>query len=239
MKKVLVIIPTYNESRTIKTIVEKIFFLNREYSILVVDDSSPDGTREIVEKLQLSHSNLFILNRSKKEGLGVAYCSGFKWAIDKGYDKVVQIDADLSHNPNDIPKLLNESSKYDLVIGSRYKSGINVVNWPLSRLFLSYFANVYSRLITGLPIKDSTGGFKCYDIKVLKSIDLNKIKSSGYSFQIEMNFITWCKNFKIIEIPIIFYDRAVGESKMSKKIIFEAIYMVPFLKLKKILGMIK
>jgi len=239
MKKVLVIIPTYNESRTIKTIVEKIFFINREYSILVVDDSSPDGTREIVEKLQLSHSNLFILNRSKKEGLGVAYCSGFKWAIDKGYDKVVQIDADLSHNPNDIPKLLNESSKYDLVIGSRYKSGINVVNWPLSRLFLSYFANVYSRLITGLPIKDSTGGFKCYDIKVLKSIDLNKIKSSGYSFQIEMNFITWCKNFKIIEIPIIFYDRAVGESKMSKKIIFEAIYMVPFLKLKKILGMIK
>ena len=152
---------------------------------------------------------------------------------------MIQIDADLSHNPNDIPKLLNESSEYDLVIGSRYKSGINVVNWPLSRLFLSYFANVYSRLITGLPIKDSTGGFKCYDIKVLKSINLNKIKSSGYSFQIEMNFITWCKNFKIIEIPIIFYDRAVGESKMSKKIIFEAIYMVPFLKFKKILGMIK
>ena len=237
--KVLVVIPTYNESKTIKKIVEKIFIINKEYSILVVDDSSPDGTREIVEELQFSHSNLFILNRSKKEGLGLAYCSGFKWAINKGYDKVVQIDADLSHNPNDIPKLLNESSKYDLVIGSRYKSGINVVNWPLSRLFLSYFANVYSRLITGLPIKDSTGGFKCYDIKVLKSIDLNKIKSSGYSFQIEMNFITWCKNFKIIEIPIIFYDRAVGESKMSKKIIFEAIYMVPFLKFKKILGMIK
>ena len=237
--KVLVIIPTYNESKTIKKIVKKIFIIDKEYSILVVDDSSPDGTGKIVEELQLNYRNLFILNRLKKEGLGVAYCSGFKWAIDEGYDKVIQIDADLSHNPNDIPKLLNESSEYDLVIGSRYKSGINVVNWPLSRLFLSYFANVYSRLITGLPIKDSTGGFKCYDIKVLKSIDLNKIKSSGYSFQIEMNFITWCKNFKIMEIPIIFYDRTVGESKMSKKIIFEAIYMVPFLKLKRFLGMIK
>ena len=239
MKKVLVIIPTYNESRTIRKIVEKIFIINREYSILVVDDSSPDGTREIVEQLQLDYKNLFLLNRSKKEGLGVAYCSGFKWAIDKGYDKVIQIDADLSHNPNDIPKLLNESSEYDLVIGSRYKSGINVVNWPLSRLFLSYFANVYSRLITGLPIKDSTGGFKCFDIEVLKSINLDKIKSSGYSFQIEMNFITWCKKFKISEIPIIFCDRTVGESKMSKKIIFEAIYMVPLLRLKKFFGSIK
>ena len=150
--KVLVVIPTYNESKTIKKIVEKIFIINREYSILVVDDSSPDGTRVIVEQLQLDYKNLFLLNRYKKEGLGVAYCSGFKWAIDKEYDKVIQIDADLSHNPKDIPRLLNESSEYDLVIGSRYKSGINVVNWPLSRLFLSYFANVYSRLITGLVL---------------------------------------------------------------------------------------
>ena len=189
--KVLVVIPTYNESKTIKKIVEKIFIINREYSILVVDDSSPDGTKEIVEQLKLDYGNLFILNRSKKEGLGVVLLR-FKWAIDKGYDKVIQIDADLSHDPNDIPKLLNESSEYDLVIGSRYKSGINVVNWPLSRLFLSYFANFYSRLITGLPIKDSTGGFKCYDVKVLKSINLDKIRLQVI-FQIEMNFITWLK----------------------------------------------
>ena len=217
--KVLVVIPTYNESKTIKKIVEKIFIINREYSILVVDDSSPDGTKEIVEQLKLDYGNLFILNRSKKEGLGVAYCSGFKWAIDKEYDKVIQIDADLSHNPKDIPRLLNESSEYDLVIGSRYKSGINVDNWPLSRLFLSYFANVYSRLITGLPIKDSTGGFKCFDIEVLKSINLDKIKSSGYSFQIEMNFRAWIKGYKLKELPIIFSDRTIGQSKMSKKIV--------------------
>ena len=236
--KILIIIPTYNESKTIEKIVHKIFSINHNYSILVVDDGSPDGTRSIIENMQTTNLNLFLLNRNKKSGLGTAYCAGFKWAIEKGYTKVVQIDADLSHNPDDIPILIDYSNQYDLVIGSRYKTGVNVVNWPLSRLFLSYFANVYSRLVTGLPIKDSTGGFKCFNINVLKSINLDKIKSSGYSFQIEMNFISWIKNYTIHEIPIIFCDRSVGESKMSKKIIFEAIYMVPLLRIKKILRMI-
>ena len=236
--KILIIIPTYNESKTIKKIVDRIFLINNEYHILIVDDASPDGTRLIVEDMQKYNSNIYILNRKEKSGLGTAYCAGFKWAIENNYEKVIQIDADLSHNPDDIPILIDSSIDYDLVIGSRYKSGINVVNWPLSRLFLSYFANVYSRIITGLPIKDSTGGFKCFNINVLKSINLDEIKSSGYSFQIEMNFITWVKKYTIKEVPIVFSDRSVGESKMSKKIIFEAIYMVPLLRIKKMLGRI-
>ncbi len=237
--KNLVIIPTYNESKTIEKIVHRIFSINKNYNILIVDDGSPDGTRLIVEQMQKDNSGLFLLNREKKQGIGTAYCAGFKWAIDKEYEKVIQIDADLSHNPDDIPILIEQSQKYDLVIGSRYKDGINVVNWPLRRLFLSYFANVYSRIITGLPIKDSTGGFKCFNIDVLKSIDLDNIKSSGYSFQIEMNFISWVKGYNITEIPIIFCDRTIGESKMSRKIIFEAIYMVPLLRIKKLFGVIK
>jgi len=237
--KILVIIPTYNESKTIEKIVHRIFSINKDYNILIVDDGSPDGTRSIVENMQKGNTGLFLLNREKKSGIGTAYCAGFKWAIDNNYEKIIQIDADLSHNPNDIPILIDNSSKYDLIIGSRYKEGINVVNWPLRRLFLSYFANVYSKIITGLPVKDSTGGFKCFNINVLKSIDLDSIKSSGYSFQIEMNFISWVKGFNIKEIPIIFCDRTVGESKMSKKIIIEAIYMVPLLRLKKIFGLIK
>ena len=237
--KILVIIPTYNESKTIEKIVHRIFSINKNYNILIVDDASPDGTRLIVEQMQKENPGLFLLNREKKEGIGTAYCAGFKWAIDKEYEKVVQIDADLSHNPDDIPVLIEHSEKYDLVIGSRYKKGINVVNWPLRRLFLSYFANMYSKIITGLPIKDSTGGFKCFNIDVLKSIDLDNIKSSGYSFQIEMNFISWVKGYSIEEIPIIFCDRTVGESKMSKKIIIEAVYMVPLLRIKKLFGAIK
>ena len=237
--KILIVIPTYNESRTIEKIVHRIFSISKDYNILIVDDGSPDGTRLIVEGMQKDNSNLFLLNRKEKSGIGTAYCAGFKWAIDNEYEKVIQIDADLSHNPDDIPILIDNSHKYDLVIGSRYKKGINVVNWPLRRLFLSYFANVYSKIITGLPIKDSTGGFKCFNINVLKSIDLNNIKSSGYSFQIEMNFISWVKGYSIEEIPIIFCDRTVGESKMSKKIIIEAIYMVPLLRIKRIFGLIK
>jgi len=235
---VLIIIPTYNESLSIEKIIDKVFSISLKYSILVVDDGSPDGTSDIVLKLKEKYPNLNLLTRNKKLGLGTAYCAGFIWAIDSGFDKVIQIDADLSHNPNDIPKLLDESEKYDLVIGSRYKTGINVVNWPLSRLFLSYFANIYSKIITGLPIYDSTGGFKCFNIKVLKSIDLRSIKSTGYAFQIEMNFLTWIKKYTIKEIPIIFYDRSIGTSKMSNRIIFEAIYMVPLLRIKKIFGVI-
>ena len=234
--KILVIIPTYNESKTIEKIVHRIFSINKNYNILIVDDASPDGTRLIVEQMQKENPGLFLLNREKKEGIGTAYCAGFKWAIDKKYEKVIQIDADLSHNPDDIPVLIEHSEKYDLVIGSRYKKGINVVNWPLRRLFLSYFANMYSKIITGLPIKDSTGGFKCFNIDVLKSIDLDNIKSSGYSFQIEMNFRAWIKGFKLVEHPIIFIDRTIGQSKMSRKIMFEAIWMVWRLRIWRIFG---
>jgi len=237
--KVLIIIPTYNESLSIEKIINKIFSINKEYSILVVDDGSPDGTSAIVLQLKNMYQNLNLLIREKKLGLGTAYCEGFIWGIDRGFDKIVQIDADLSHDPKDIPRLINESEKYDLVIGSRYKTGINVVNWPLSRLFLSYFANIYSKIITGLPIYDSTGGFKCFNVKVLKSIDLKKIKSTGYAFQIEMNFLTWIKKYTIKEIPIIFYDRLIGTSKMSKRIIFEAIYMVPLLRIKRIFRLVR
>ena len=237
--KTLIIIPTYNESKNIEIIVDKIFSIDKTYNILIVDDSSPDGTALIVENMRIKFSNLNIIIRKKKQGLGTAYCAGFIWALKNNFNKIVQIDADLSHNPEDIPRLINASDKYDLVIGSRYVKGINVVNWPLRRLFLSYLANIYSKVITGLPIFDSTGGFKCFNSNVLKSIDLNKIKSSGYSFQIEMNFIAWVKGYKIKEIPIIFTDRTVGESKMSNKIVLEAIKVVPLLKIKKILGKIK
>jgi len=237
--KILIIIPTYNESKTILDIIRIIFSLNKDYNVLIVDDNSPDLTSNIILKAQKTFSNLHLITRKNKRGLGTAYCAGFQWAIDNNYNKVIQIDADLSHNPKDIPILLKESEFFDLVIGSRYIGSINVVNWPLSRLILSYSANIYSKLITGLPIKDSTGGFKCFNIRVLKSIDFSKIKSNGYSFQIEMNFLSWINKFKIKEIPIVFHDRTVGESKMSNKIIFEAIYMVPLLRIKKLLGIIK
>ena len=236
--KILIIIPTYNEKDTIENIITKIFSINKNYHILVVDDSSPDGTSLIVENLKKKWKNIFLIKRPMKSGLGTAYCSAFKWAINNNYEKVVQIDADLSHNPKDIPVLIKESDLYDLVIGSRYITGINVVNWPLSRLFLSSFANIYAKIITGLPLYDSTAGFKCFNIDVLKTINLDKIKSNGYSFQIEMNFITWINNYSLKEIPIIFYDRRVGASKMSKKIIFEAVYMVPILRIKKIFGLV-
>ena len=237
MKKYLIIIPTYNESKTIDSIIKKIFNLNISIDILVVDDNSPDCTYKIIENHDLFNKNIFLIKRNNKSGLGSAYIDGFKWSIDRKYDYVIQIDADLSHNPDDIPRMIQRSQEYDLVIGSRYIKGISIVNWPLSRLILSYCANLYSRIITGMKIKDTTGGFKCFSIKVLKSINLNSIKSEGYSFQIELNYLTWLKGYKIVEIPIIFTDRTLGESKMSKKIIFEAIYMVPLLRLKKIFNL--
>jgi len=237
--KILVIIPTYNESENIENAISSIKNIDSNYDILIVDDNSPDKTYEIVDKLKQTTDNLYILKRKNKSGLGTAYCSGFKWAIEHNYRYVVQIDADLSHNPNDIPRLIEAMKSSHLVIGSRYISGINVVNWPLSRLILSYGANIYSKIITGLPVKDSTGGFKCFSIDVLKSIDLDSIKSTGYSFQIEMNFISWIKGFKLCEIPIVFTDRQIGKSKMSKSIIMEAIYMVPLLRIKRLLRIIK
>jgi len=234
MNKYLIIIPTYNEKDNISIILTKIIDLNSDFNILVIDDNSPDGTSQIVEKFILSHSNIHIIKRSSKGGLGSAYIEGFKWALDKNYHYVMQIDADLSHNPNDLLRLKDESNNYDLVIGSRYIKGISIVNWPLSRLILSYFANLYARIIIGIPIKDVTGGFKCISSNILKTINLNEIKSEGYSFQIELNYLAWLNNYTITEIPIVFTDRTLGTSKMSKSVIFEAVYMVPYLFFKKI-----
>jgi len=235
---VLVITPTYNERKNIVLLIEKILRKNPKYHLLVVDDNSPDGTGQIVKKMQVEYKNLFIEEREKKSGLGTAYIHGFSWALKNDYDYIVQIDADLSHNPNDIPKLVKRLEDNDLVIGSRYTSGVSVVNWPIRRLLLSYFANLYARLITGMHIKDSTGGFKAWKRKVLESIKVGDVQSQGYSFQIEMNFRALTKGFKIVEEPIIFIDRTIGESKMSGAIMNEAIWMVWVLRLKKILGLI-
>jgi dolichol-phosphate mannosyltransferase len=232
--KSIVISPTYNERNNIDELIKKIRGNTDNIGILIVDDNSPDGTGDRVRELMVEDNNLHIIQRRGKLGLGTAYCAGFKWALENGYERIVQMDADLSHNPKDINTLLESSKTNDLVIGSRYISGINVVNWPMRRLILSYLANMYAKIITGLPVKDATGGFKCFNRKVLENIDLTKIKSEGYSFQIEMNFIAWVKGFSIKEEPIIFIDRTVGQSKMSKKIVYEAIRVVPKLKLKKI-----
>ena len=232
--KPIAISPTYNETKNISELISRVLSSYDGIDILIVDDNSPDGTAHVVKEIIQKDKRVHILERSGKLGLGTAYCAGFQWALENGYDRIIQIDADMSHNPDDIVHLLAESKNSDVVIGSRYINGVNVVNWPLRRLILSYAANLYAQIITGLPIKDATGGFKCFRGRVLETIDLSKITSEGYSFQIEMNFISWVKGFKIKEIPIIFSDRTVGESKMSKGIIFEAIYMVPLLKLRKI-----
>ena len=232
--KTLIISPTYNERKNIKQLVDMVIGENPELHLLIVDDNSPDGTSEKVKKLQAEYENLFLETRPKKSGLGTAYIFGFKWALEKKYDNIIQMDADLSHNPKDLPRMVNNLQKYDLVIGSRYINGISVVNWPLRRLMLSYGANAYSRVITGMPIMDGTGGFKAWKSSVLSSIDLDSVKSQGYSFQIEMNFRAWVKKFNIKEIPIIFSDRTIGQSKMSKTIVYEAIFMVWRLRIWKI-----
>ena len=232
--KTLVISPTYNERKNIKQLVDMVIGENPELHLLIVDDNSPDGTGEKVKKLQTEYKNLFLETRPKKSGLGTAYIFGFKWALEKKYDNIIQMDADLSHNPKDLPRMVDNLQKHDLIIGSRYINGISVVNWPLRRLMLSYGANAYSRIITGMPIMDGTGGFKAWKSSVLSSIDLDSVKSQGYSFQIEMNFRAWVKKFNIKEIPIIFSDRTIGQSKMSKTIVYEAIFMVWRLRIWKI-----
>ena len=210
---------------------------NKNYDLLIIDDNSPDGTSDMVQELQKDYDNLYLEKREKKAGLGTAYIFGFKWALKRNYEAIVQIDADLSHDPADIPRLISNLDNYQLVIGSRYIKGVSVVNWPIRRLIISYGANLYSSIITGMPIKDCTGGFKAWRREVLESINLNKIRSQGYSFQIEMNFRAWIKKFKIHEEPIIFVDRTIGESKMSKKIMHEAIWMVWRLRIWKIFGL--
>ena len=230
----LIIIPTYNESENIEVIINKILQLKDSYDILVVDDNSPDGTSSIVSKLKKKYSNrIFLIVRDQKLGLGSAYIKGFKWALREKYTYIFEMDADLSHNPNELINLKNllVHKKSDVAIGSRYLEGISVVNWPLSRIFLSYFANLYVRIITGMKIKDATSGFVGYTNKALLSLDLSNIKFNGYAFQIEMKFKLWKKNFKLKEHQIVFVNRISGKSKMNKNIIFEAITGVIKLKL--------
>ncbi len=234
--KAIIVIPTYNEAQNIQQLIDRILVQGiRNLNILVVDDNSPDGTAEIVERIAKSESNIHLIKRPAKAGLGTAYVTGFKYAMEHHYDYIFEMDADFSHDPDEIPNFLETIKICDLVVGSRYKCGVNVINWPLSRLVLSVGANKYTQIITGLPIKDCTGGFKCFRREVLEAIDLDKIDSDGYSFQIEMNFKAWRKGFKICEIPIIFTDREAGSSKMSKKIIREAIWIVWKLKILSIL----
>jgi len=233
MSDSLVIIPTYNEKENIEKMIRKVLSLEPSFHVLLVDDGSPDGTGQIIKDLQKTFPDkLFLIERSGKLGLGTAYIAGFQWALAHQYHFIFEMDADFSHNPEDLIKLReNCANGADLAIGSRYKSGINVVNWPMSRVLLSFYASKYVQFITGMPINDATAGFKCYRREVLQSIDFNKIKFEGYAFQIEMKFVTWKKGFNIIEVPIIFTDRSEGTSKMSKGIVKEAILGVIQMKL--------
>lgn len=234
--KILVVTPTYNESENVPKLIPAVLRQAPNMHILIVDDGSPDGTGQIVKEIMKTNPNVHLIERAGKQGLGTAYVAGFKYAIENGYDFVFEMDADFSHNPNDIPVFLSKMDKYDLVIGSRYINGVRILNWPMNRLLLSYSANVYTRIITGLPVTDATGGFKCYRIDALKAIDLDKIRSNGYAFQIEMSFKVWKKGFRLLEIPIIFADRTSGASKMSKSIVYEAMFMLWKLRLRSMLN---
>jgi dolichol-phosphate mannosyltransferase len=237
--RALVVMPTYNEIENIGRIIPEVLQQGLQFDVLVVDDNSPDGTAAVVKDLQKEHgSRIQLLERAGKMGLGTAYVTGFKYALDRGYDLVIEMDADFSHDPGMLPQFLEAVGEADLILGSRYIDGVNVVNWPLHRLLLSYGASLYTRLITGLPLKDPTGGFKCFKRQVLEEIDLERVHSNGYSFQIEMSFRAWHKGFKLKEISIIFVDRVGGKSKMSPQIVREAIWMVWVLKIKQLFGIL-
>jgi len=226
-ERALVIVPTYNERFNIARLIPAILAQDPSFEILVVDDGSPDGTGAIVDAIAANNPRVHVIHRAEKLGLGTAYIAGFQWALERKYDLVFEMDADFSHNPETLPEFLVAIREADVVHGSRYQDGrVNVVNWPMSRLFLSYAANIYARAVTGLPIFDTTAGFKCFRRNVLESIDLNSVKSNGYAFQIEMSFRAWKRGFRLFEIPIIFVDRTEGVSKMSKKIVREAVWMV-------------
>ena len=224
MMKNLIILPTYNESKNIVQIIELIFKQDDSLDILVIDDNSPDGTADIVKNLK--NDNIFILERNSKKGLGSAYVEGFSWSIENNYQNIVQMDSDLSHDPKEILPMINLLKTNDLVIGSRYKGGLRVINWPVRRLYISYFANLYARIITGVPVKDLTAGFKAWRSDTLKKINFNQCLSQGYCFQIETSFRAFQKGCKLIEHPIVFTDRTVGESKMSKNVMIEAVFKV-------------
>ena len=229
----IVIIPTYNEKENIENIIRAVLGLEKSFHILIIEDNSPDGTAEIVRRLQKEFpEQLFMIERKGKLGLGTAYIAGFKWAIEKKYDYIFDMDADFSHNPNDLPRLYKACHEDggDLSIGSRYISGVNVVNWPMGRVLMSYFASKYVRIITGIPVHDTTAGFVCYRREVLETIDLDKVKFKGYAFQIEMKFTAYKCGFKIIEVPVIFVNRELGTSKMNSSIFGEAVFGVIRLK---------
>ena len=225
--RTLVIIPTYNERENITRIIPAVLGQDPSIDVLIVDDGSPDGTGAIVDGIAATNPRVHALHRAGKLGLGTAYVAGFRWALERDYQFIFEMDADFSHNPDTIPAFLSAIQNADLVIGSRYQNGqVNVVNWPMGRLFLSYSANIYARGVTRLPIFDATGGFKCFRRKVLEAIDLSGVVSNGYAFQIEMTFRAWKKGFRIVEIPIVFVDRTEGQSKMSNSIVREAVWMV-------------
>ena len=235
-ERVLVVVPTYNERVNLPVIVPAVLQQDPRIDVLVVDDNSPDGTGAIADALAGETPRVHVLHRTAKQGLGKAYLAGFAWALERHYDFVIEMDADFSHDPKFLPEFLKAAGDADLVIGSRYKSGVNVINWPISRLLLSIGANQYARWITGLPLSDSTGGFKCFRRAVLEAIDFSRVRSNGYAFQIEMSYRAWRKGFRLVEIPIVFTDRIEGQSKMNKRIVREAIWMVWWLRLRGLVG---
>jgi dolichol-phosphate mannosyltransferase len=234
--KALIIVPTYNERENLEELVRRIFDKQLPIEVLIVDDNSPDGTGALADEMAARDPRVHVMHRAGKMGLGSAYVAGFKWALARDYEAVFEMDADFSHSPDSLVDFLRELEHADLVLGSRYLHGVTVVNWPLSRLILSYTANLYSRVITGMPVKDLTGGFKCFRRQVLEAIDLDRVRSDGYAFQIEINFKAWRKGFRIQEIPILFVDRRAGVSKMSRRIVREAAWMVWRLRLLDLLG---
>ncbi len=236
MKKILVVTPTYNEAENIELFIGEVLSKDPRIELLIVDDNSPDGTAGIIKRIQVNNPRIHLLERPGKMGLGTAYVAGFKYALARDYDAVMEMDADFSHDPKEIPAMLEKIETADLVIGSRYVGGVRVLNWPIRRLLLSYGASVYTRFVTGLPVKDTTAGFKCFRRKVLESINLEKVHSNGYAFQIEMSFKTFKKGFTLLEHPIVFVDRRNGVSKMSRKIVYEAVFMVWKLKFQHLFG---
>ncbi len=234
--KALVIIPTYNERENLVPLLKQIFSEGLPLEVLIIDDNSPDGTGAVADEIAASDPRVHTMHRAGKMGLGSAYVAGFQYALERDYNAVFEMDADFSHNPDSLPEFLRELETADLVVGSRYLHGVTVVNWPLNRLILSYGANLYTRIITGLPLKDATGGFKCFRREVLEALDLSRVRSDGYGFQIEINFKAWRKGFRIREIPILFVDRRAGESKMNQRIVWEAAWMVWRLRVLDLLG---
>ncbi len=230
-ERILVVVPTYNELVNLPHVVPAILSQESRIEMLIVDDNSPDGTGALADRLAEIEPRVHVLHREKKAGLGKAYIAGFGWALEHGYDLIFEMDADFSHDPSRVPSFLRAIQDADVVIGSRYKNGVNVINWPLSRLLLSVGANIYARWVTGLPLSDSTGGFKLFRRRVLEAIPLNRVRSNGYAFQIEMSFRAWKKGFRLVEIPIVFTDRVEGQSKMNKRIVREAIWMVWWLRM--------